>query len=72
MGMDVSKFSECLMSNKKLKIVNEDAALGSSMGVPGTPTFYVGNKQIVGIPKFSELKEIIDAQLKELEDGKEE
>ncbi len=64
MGMNVTEFSDCLMSRKKQSIVDKDAALGTSLGVPGTPTFYVGDQQILGIPVYSEITSMIDSQLK--------
>ncbi len=68
MGMNVTTFSDCLMTRKKQSIVDKDSDLGTSMGVPGTPTFYVGDQQILGIPVYSEITEMIDAKLNEVRD----
>ena len=69
MGLDKGEFSDCLLTHKKLDIVNQDAKLGMSMNVPGTPTFIIGDEHILGIPDYSRLEEIIDAQLEAIDDG---
>lgn len=70
MGMDKVEFSDCLLTHKKQEIVRKDYELGISMGIPGTPTFIIGEQNIIGIPKYSDIKEMIDAELEAMEDEK--
>lgn len=44
-GLDASKFDSCLTSGKFAKLVQDNLAYGSSVGVQGTPGFFVGNDE---------------------------
>ena len=43
-GMNITQFNECEKSGKYRKQVNEDAQLGRTLGVVGTPTFFVNGE----------------------------
>ena len=62
--MDTSQFSSCLDSKKYDKNVSDDLALGQSVGVSGTPTFYVNGTQLVGAQPYESIKAVIEQELK--------
>ena len=63
--VDTSKFNSCVDSQKYKDEVEKDIADGSTYGVSGTPTFYIGNKengytQIVGAQPLASFENIIN------------
>jgi len=62
-GLDTAKFNQCLDSNAKAQIVQDDFNQGVSVGVSGTPTFYVDGQQLVGAQPFASFKQLIDSEL---------
>ncbi|MFA6088319.1 MAG: thioredoxin domain-containing protein [Candidatus Woesearchaeota archaeon] len=63
LSLDTAKFNACLDNGDKESVVAEDAAYGASIGVSGTPAFYINGMQIAGALPFESFKEIIDAEL---------
>lgn len=63
-GLNSSKFNQCLDSRKYKSEVEKDMADGSSYGVTGTPTLYVNGYPIVGAQPFTVFKALIDKELK--------
>ena len=68
LGLNMAAFNGCLDSKKYSKAVEENLRQGSSAGVSGTPTFFIGKangsgKIIVGAQPYSEFKSAIDALL---------
>jgi len=47
-GLDVAKMNECLNSGRGKAAAKLDVALGNSLGVQGTPTFYVNGDEPQG------------------------
>ena len=41
-GLDESSFSECLASDRYISSIRKDKAIGESLGVTGTPPFFLG------------------------------
>lgn len=67
-GLNTASFNSCLDSNKYDSEVSKDFQDGSSAGVGGTPTFYIGNPQrgyveLVGAQPYSVIKQAIDQEL---------
>lgn len=62
-GADGAKFDSCLDSGKFAKAVQEDMAYGSSIGVQGTPAFFVNGKLISGAVPYAQFKSVFDAEL---------
>ena len=69
LGLDKKAFDQCLMTQKKLKQVQQDLAYGNSLGVTGTPKFFVGKIKgetitevtvISGAQQYSAFKGAID------------
>jgi protein-disulfide isomerase len=68
--LDMNKFNSCLDSNKYVEKVDKELQEGSTYGVSGTPTFYIGNEQegytqIVGAQPFTTIRQTIDQLLPE-------
>lgn len=74
--MDQQKFTRCLNSNIEMKKVEDDFAYGQSLGVSGTPSFFIGKldgnkiinaKKLTGAQPYSAFSRIIDSIQRELE-----
>jgi len=63
LGADATKLDECLSSNRYNSRLNEEDNYASSVGVSGTPTFFVNGKKIEGAVSYSEFKSLIDSEL---------
>ena len=63
LGMDSNTFDKCLDSGDKSAQVKADAAQGSTLGVRGTPGFFVNGRFLGGAFPFESFKEIIDMEL---------
>jgi protein-disulfide isomerase len=62
-GLDQTKFDECF-ANKQFKAdIDKDMADASSVGVTGTPAFFINGRMISGAQPFEKFKEIIDDEL---------
>ena len=55
---------KCLDSGKYAKLVSDDMAYGSTLGVSGTPTAFINGQKIVGAQPFANFKAVIDDILK--------
>lgn len=66
LGLDMNKFNSCLDEGQKAEVVLKDSNYGGTVGVSGTPGFFVNGKFLGGAFPFSSFKEIIDSEL----DGK--
>jgi protein-disulfide isomerase len=72
LGLDQSKFQQCLDSGKYTTLVKNDIAEGQKFGVRGTPTFFFGltahskgskmkaEKLLSGAQPMASFKEVID------------
>lgn len=63
--LDTGKFEQCLSSNKYEKKVKDDSAYGATLGVSGTPSFFVNGIGLVGAQPQSKFEAVIDAELKD-------
>jgi len=61
LSLDTAKFDKCLDEGQTAAKVNADAEYGASVGVTGTPTFYVNGKEAVG---GSAMQSAVEAILK--------
>ncbi|BDG07683.1 DsbA family protein [Anaeromyxobacter paludicola] len=62
-GLDVPTWQACLASAEAAAQVDADAALGASVGVPGTPTFVVNGELVVGAVPDAVLRAAVDRAL---------
>jgi len=63
LGADKNLLDSCLSSNKYNSKLNEDDNYSKSLGISGTPTFFVNGDKIEGAQSFSVFKEVIDNAL---------
>lgn len=63
LGLDVEKFKKDLESDRLKKQVKDDAELAGTLGVRGTPGFFVNGVQVRGARPFPYFKQIIDRLL---------
>jgi len=61
--LDTAKFNSCLDTSKYASQVQSDLTEGTSLGVNGTPAFFVNGKLISGAQPFSAFQQAIDAAL---------
>ena len=62
-GMDQKKFDECLAKQEFKAVIDKDIADGASVGVSGTPAFFINGRMLSGAQPFEKFKEIIDEEL---------
>lgn len=61
-GMDMRKFKSCLLSGKYYGFVEQTFQEGKSIGIYGTPTFFVNGRPVVG-PDEQGLRNLIEQEL---------
>ena len=68
LGLHSKAFNQCLDSQKYLKKVDEETAVGASLGARGTPTFFLHGQliagRIVGAQPFEVFESVIEKRLK--------
>jgi len=65
LGLDDGKFNSCLDDGKFAQKVKDDQDYGTSLGVTGTPTFFINGVMVVGAQPQAQFEKIIDAELKD-------
>lgn len=61
--LDTNKFNSCLSSKGKASLVKKDIDYGGSIGVNGTPAFFINGKFLSGAQPLENFKEIIDKEI---------
>ena len=69
LGMDWNKMSDCIQSGKYNGQVAQDISDGQSLGIQGTPTFFINGKKIEGAVSASDW-ELILAKFKQINSQK--
>jgi protein-disulfide isomerase len=59
-GLDTEKFNQCLDSGQNRAKVEQNLNEARSLSLPGTPSFLVNGKKLVGPPSYETLKSTID------------
>ncbi len=62
-GLDTTTFNSCLESGETEYILNADVAEGLTRGVEGTPTFFVNDRVIYGVPPYTTFSGVIEDEL---------
>ncbi len=62
-GLDQAKFDECFAKKQFKADIDKDMADASSVGVTGTPAFFINGRMLSGAQPFEKFKEIIDDEL---------
>ena len=63
LGLDIEKFKRDFNDPAVAKMVDDDAALAATLGVQGTPGFFVNGVQVRGAKPFPQFKILIDRWL---------
>jgi len=63
LGLDTTKFNDCLDSGSMAGEVRKDMNDGSRAGVRGTPAFYINGQSLSGAQPIEAFRQIIDAEL---------
>lgn len=63
LGLDESKFSECLSSKKYENQIDEEAVIAGKYGISGTPAFFVNRVFLSGAQDYKTFKSAIDQEL---------
>jgi predicted DsbA family dithiol-disulfide isomerase len=63
-GANRTVFSDCLNNKNYLSSIRADYSDGQSLGVTGTPTFFINGYKIVGTITENQFEEIIQRFLK--------
>lgn len=65
LGLDTAKFKADVQNNANAKVIAQDQADGTALQLQGTPTFFVGGKQVtITNSYYNNIKSAIDAALK--------
>jgi protein-disulfide isomerase len=63
-GLDIAKFKADIAAEATKKRVDDDAREANSLGVSGTPGFFVNGRFLSGARPFESFKTLIDEELK--------
>src|SRR5690606_11316252 len=59
-GIDMAKWSTCYDNKETLPQVTAQHQEGQSLGVTGTPAFFINGRMLVGAQPFEQFKNVID------------
>lgn len=63
LGLNTTKFNDCLDSGKYASNISDEAASGAAAGVEGTPATFVNGELVSGALPYDQFKQIIDSYL---------
>ena len=63
LSLDISAFDTCFASNKHAKAISADTDQGKSLGVTGTPAFFINGRFLSGAQPVEAFSKIIDDEL---------
>ncbi len=63
LGLDMAKFKKDFASAEIKKKVDTDSKEANSLGVTGTPAFFINGRFLSGAKPFEAFKEVIDEEL---------
>jgi protein-disulfide isomerase len=66
LGMDVARFEKDLVDPDVKKAVDADKSEAQSLGVTGTPAFFVNGRYLSGAKPFEDFAKVINAELARL------
>jgi len=66
LGLDMPRFEKDLVDLEVTKEVRQDSKEAASLGVTGTPGFFINGRFLAGAKPFDAFAELIDAELKRL------
>jgi len=63
LGVDAKAFGECIASNKYDPVIQKSVENGRSIGVSGTPTFFLNGRSFSGAQPFEVFERMIEEEL---------
>jgi protein-disulfide isomerase len=63
LGLDTAAFDTCLTSGAEAARVEEDVQSANTLAVSHTPTFFIGQQQVIGLLTVEEFSQLLDAAL---------
>jgi protein-disulfide isomerase len=63
LGLDMKKFEDSLEAQRAKPLIDADAAEAKTLGVTGTPAFFVNGRFLSGAKPFDEFAQTINAEL---------
>jgi protein-disulfide isomerase/uncharacterized membrane protein/rhodanese-related sulfurtransferase len=66
LGLDQSRFNQCLTSGAMAGRVRQDVEDGRALGVRATPTFFSGHRMIEGVMTAEQFSQLVAGQLADL------
>jgi protein-disulfide isomerase len=63
LGLDTAAFTACLDEHHYLAAVNANASYAASLGLNGTPSFFINGRELIGALPIEEFKTVIDEEL---------
>ena len=66
LGLDMKRFQQALDTARGKPLIDADSAEARSLGVTGTPAFFVNGKFLSGAKPIEEFRKVIDAELTRL------
>jgi protein-disulfide isomerase len=63
LGLDMKKFDESVQTKREQPMIDADLAEGRTLGVTGTPAFFINGRFLSGAKPFEEFQKLIDASL---------
>jgi len=64
LGLDTEAFARCLDSHRYAGMIERDVDEALSLGVKGTPTFFIEGRKLEGVVPFEELQRLIEEGLR--------
>lgn len=61
--LDTARFDQCLDSGKEAAAVSHDLEQGKSLGVEGTPSFFINGYFLSGAVQYDRLRDLVEQQL---------
>ncbi len=66
LGMDEAAFTECLSSDKYTTQIQQESLTVQSLGVRGTPAFFINGVYVAGAQPYEVFRQIVNEQLAQL------
>jgi protein-disulfide isomerase len=63
LGLDMTKFNDCVSSHKYAKTIQDDSDFAIGLGVNSTPTFFINGLALIGAQPLTAFTSVIDKEL---------
>jgi protein-disulfide isomerase len=63
LGLKQDLFDKCMTSGKYKEAIQKDVNEGASLGVTGTPTFFINGRELSGAQSVEAISQIVDEEL---------